>query len=85
MEKQNFKVLRIYIFSVLCILCFFLLENTRIIPELLQKFEKSRYGGFPTFFLTGLLKYGLLVLGISNIIIMSFIIIREKRRNRLNN
>ena len=85
MEKQNFKVLRIYIFSVLCILCFFLLENTRIIPELLQKFEKSRYSGFPTFFLTGLLKYGLLVFGISNIIIMSFIIIREKRRNRLNN
>ena len=85
MNKKNFKVFRIYIVSVLCIVCFFLLENTTIIPELVQKFEKSRYGGFPTFFLTGLLKYGLLVLGISNIIIMSFIIIREKRRNRLNN
>ena len=85
MNKKNFKVFRIYIVSVLCIVCFFLLENTTIIPDLVQMSEKGRYGGFPTFFLTGLLKYGLLALGIFNIIIMSFIIIREKRRNRLNN
>lgn len=85
MSKQNFKVARVYVISILCIVCFFLLENTTIIPDLVQMSEKGRYGGFPTFFLTGLLKYGLLALGIFNIIIMSFIIIREKRRNRLNN
>jgi hypothetical protein len=84
MNKKNFKVFRIYVISLLCIVCFFLLENTTIIPELVQISEKGRYSGFPTFFLTGLLKYGLLVLGTSNIIIMSFIIIREKTRNRLN-
>ncbi|RBA29394.1 hypothetical protein DPN68_01750 [Flavobacterium tibetense] len=84
MNKKNFKVFRIYIVSVLCIVCFFLLENTTIIPELVQISEKGRYSGFPTFFLTGLLKYGLLALGIFNIIIMTFIIFREKRRNRLN-
>jgi hypothetical protein len=85
MNKKNFKVFRIYIVSVLCIVCFFLLENTTIIPDLVQMSEKGRYGGFSIFFLTGLLKYGLLALGIFNIIIMTFIIIREKRRNRLNN
>ena len=84
MDKKNFKFGRIYVISVLCITCFFLLENTTIIPELVKISEKSRYGGFPTFFLIGLLKYGLLVLGICNIIIMNFIIIREKRRKRLN-
>mgnify|MGYP006189994459 FL=1 len=85
MNKQNFKIFRFYSISILCVVCFFVLENTTIIPELVKFLEKSRYGGFPTFFLTGLLKYGLLVLGISNILIMSFIIIREKRRKRLNN
>jgi hypothetical protein len=85
MNKKNFKVFRIYIVSVLCIVCFFLLEDTTIIPDLVQISEKGRYSGFPTFFLIGLLKYGLLALGIFNIIIMTFIIIREKRRNRLNN
>ena len=85
MNKQNFKIARVYVISILCIICFFLLENTTIIPELVQISEKGRYSGFPTFFLTGLLKYGLLALGIFNIIIMTFIIFREKRRNRLNN
>lgn len=85
MNKQNFNILRFYAISISCIVCFFLLENTKIIPELVQISEKGRYSGFPTFFLTGILKYGLLALGIFNIIIMTFIIFREKRRNRLNN
>ena len=74
MKKQNFKVARVYVISILFIVCFFLLENNTIIPDLVQVSEKGRYGGFPTFFLTGLLKYGLLALGNFNIIIMTFII-----------
>lgn len=54
MDKKDFKFGRIYVISALCIVCFFLLENTTIIPELVKISEKSRYGGFPTFFLTGL-------------------------------
>lgn len=84
MNKQNFKIARVYAISILCMVCFFLLENTPIIPELIKFSEKGRYAGFPTFFFTGLLKYGLLALGIFNIIIMTFIIFREKRRNQLS-
>lgn len=82
MDNKIFKVGKIYLIGILCIVSFFLLENSEIIPVLIQKFEKGRYSGFPTFFLTGLLKYGLLLIGISNIIIMSFIIISEKINNR---
>jgi len=70
--------------SLFCIVCYFLLENSTIISELVQKSEKGRYGGFPTFFLTGLFKYGLLVIGISIIIILSFLLIREKIKKQLN-
>ena len=84
MNKKNLKILRLYIISLLCIVCYFLLENSTIIPELVQKSEKGRYGGFPTFFLTGLFKYGLLLFGIGNIIIMSFLLIRERTKKRLN-
>jgi len=40
--------------------------------------SKFRYNGFPTFFLTGLLKYGLLVIGVGIIVILSFLLIKEK-------
>ena len=81
LNKRKFKIIRLYIISLVCIVCYFLLENSNIISELIQLFEKSRYGGFPTFFLTGLFKYGLLVIGISIIIIMSFLLIRERKKN----
>ncbi len=80
-NKKKFKILRLYIISLVCIACFFLLENSNIISELVQISEKGRYGGFPTFFLTGLFKYGLLVVGISIITIMSFLLIRERIKN----
>lgn len=80
-NKTKFKILRLYIISLFCIAYFFLLENSNIISELVQISEKGRYGGFPTFFLTGLFKYGLLVVGISIITIMSFLLIRERIKN----
>ncbi len=80
-NKRKFKIIRLYIISLVCIACFFLLENSNIISELVQISEKGRYGGFPTFFLTGLFKYGLLVVGISIITIMSFLLIRERIKN----
>jgi len=80
-NKRKFKIIGLYIISLVCIACFFLLENSNIISELVQISEKGRYGGFPTFFLTGLFKYGLLVVGISIITIMSFLLIRERINN----
>jgi hypothetical protein len=79
-NKKKIKIVRLYIISLVCIVCFFLLENSNIISELVQVSEKGRYGGFPTFFLTGLFKYGLLVIGISIITIMSFLLIRERTK-----
>ncbi|TJY31301.1 hypothetical protein E5167_15300 [Pontimicrobium aquaticum] len=83
MTKKSLKITRLYIISFLCIVCYFLLENSNIISELVQLSEKGRYGGFLTFFLTGLFKYGLLLIGISIIIIMSFLIIRERTKKTL--
>jgi hypothetical protein len=83
MNKRKFKIIRLYLISLVCIVCYFLLENSNIISELVKISEKGRYGGFPTFFLTGLFKCGLLVIGISIITIMSFLLIRE-RKKRLN-
>ncbi|MCM4166064.1 hypothetical protein DHC50_20910 [Arenibacter sp. A80] len=80
MNKRNLKIIKIYIISLFCIVLYFLLENSSIITELVQKSEKGRYGSFLTFFLTGLFKYGLLVIGISIILIMSFMLIRERKK-----
>ena len=84
MNKRKYKIIRLYIISLVCIVCYLLLENSNIISELVQISEKGRYGGFPTFFLTGLFKYGLLIVGISIITIMSFLLIRERTKKRMN-
>ena len=81
MNKRNLKIIKLYIISLFCIVFYFLLENSSIISELVQKSERGRYGSFLTFFLTGLFKYGLLVIGISIILIMSFMLIKERKKN----
>jgi hypothetical protein len=78
MNKRNLKIARLYTISLLCIVFYLLLKNSNIIAELVQKSERGRYGSFPTFFLIGLFKYGLLIVGVGIFIIMSFIIIKEK-------
>ncbi len=84
MHKKNLKIVRLYIISLICIVCYFLLENSTIISELVQISEKGRYSGFPTFFLTGLFKYGLLIVGIGIIIILTFLLIRERTKKQSN-
>ena len=80
MRKKNLKIVRLYIIGLICIVSYFFLENSSVIPDLVEKMSKFRYDGFPTFFLTGLLKYGLLVVGIGIIIILTFLLIREKTK-----
>ena len=83
MNKRNLKIIRLYIISLVCIACHFFLENSNIISELVKISNRGRYGNFPTFFLTGLFKYGLLVIGISIILILSFLLIREKTKRTI--
>lgn len=78
MNKKNLKIIKLYIVSLFCIACYFFLENSDIIPELVEKSNKLRSKGFAAFILTGLFKYGLLVIGISIIVIQSFLLIKEK-------
>jgi hypothetical protein len=78
MNKRNFKIIRFYIISIVCIVFYFLLENLDINSELVKASENWRYGSFPTFFLSGLIKYGLLVVGVSIIVITSILLIKER-------
>ena len=78
MINRNLKIIRHYIIGLCCIVFFFLLDNSTIISDLVQKSNKLRYKGFVTFMLTGLIKYGLLFYGISAIVILSFFLIKEK-------
>ncbi len=79
-NKRNSKIVRLYIVGSLCMLCYFILENSNIIPELVEKSNTLRYKGFVTFFLIGLLKYGILIIGIGIIIISSFLLFRKKTK-----
>ena len=78
MTKQRLKILKLYLVSIVCIVAYFLLEHSNIIPQLIAYANKNRDKGFTTFFLSGLFKYGLLFVGISTILILSFLLIKEK-------
>jgi len=80
MNNRNLKIIKAYGIAFLCIICYFLLENSTIIPELVEYANKLRHKGFATFFITGLINYGLLFIGISIIVIWSFMLIREKTK-----
>ena len=58
-----------------------MLEKTNFLPELIEKLNKLRYSGFPALFISGLIKYGLLFVGIGIIIILNYLIIKEKLKN----
>ncbi len=78
MSKRNLKIVKLYAISLFSIVGYFYLDNSSIISELVEKANRARYNGFVTFFLTGLFKYGLLVIGIGVILILSFLLIKEK-------
>lgn len=82
MPKRNLKILKHYIIGFSCIVFFYLIDNSSIIHELVQKSDKLRYKGFDTFILTGFIKYGLLCYGIGVIVIFSFFLIKEKILNK---
>ena len=78
MNKNRIKIIRFYALGALCILAYFYLENAYLIPELIETTSNSRYSGFPTFFITGLIKYGLLVYGVLSLVVVTVLWVRRK-------
>ncbi len=81
-NKRNLKIVRLYIISLFCIIGYFLMENYNVIYELTKQWSTFRYNQYTSKFVsvlfTGLLKYGLLTVGICIFSILSFILIKEK-------
>ena len=53
MTNRTLKIVKQYIVGLCCIVFFFLLENSNIIPYFLEKTSKLRNNGFVTFIMTG--------------------------------
>jgi len=83
--KRILKIISFYLIGLLCIACYYWLDNSSLIPELVEKADKYRYSGFPIFLITGLFKYGLLVSGLGIIIMLSFLLIKKQIQNHLEN
>jgi hypothetical protein len=78
MRKTSLKIVKLYLISFICVICYFILENSSFLTNLVIKSNKLRYNGFVTFLLTGLFKYGLLIVGLGSIFILTFILLRKK-------
>lgn len=76
--KNILKIIRLYIIGFLCLVGFFSLEYSSLISDLVEFSENGRYGGTPMFFITGLIKYGLLIAGIGIILILTFLLIKQR-------
>ena len=80
MNKLNFKIIGLYLISILCIISYLLLDNSDLITGFNQKADSFRTDtGFFVFITTGLFKYGLLLIGASIFTILTFILLKEKR------
>ena len=81
-NKRNLKIIRLYIISIVCIVCYFLMEKYNIINVLVEKsvafFHMETSARFSTLIFAGLLQYGLFTVGICIFFMLSFILIREK-------
>ena len=78
-NKQYLKTLGLYIISIFCIITYFLLSNSESIVKFNQKADNYRIDyGFLFFILTGFVKYGLLLIGISIPIILTFLLLKKK-------
>lgn len=78
MDKRNIKIISLYIISLACIVCYFLLQHYNFIFKIVEKTNEFRDKGAVTFILAGLFQYGLLTIGIIIFIILSFMLIKEK-------
>ena len=81
-NKGVLKIVKLYIISFTCIICYFLMEHNNAINKLVAKsnefFPNETTGTFITLFFAGLFQYGLLTVGLCIFFMLSFILIREK-------
>ena len=81
-NNRNLKIVWLYIISIVCIICYFLMENYNVINVLVEKsvefFHMETSARFSTLIFAGLLQYGLLTVGICIFLMLSFILVREK-------
>jgi len=84
-NNRNFMIVRLYLISLVCIICYFLMYHYNVINILVEKssdfFPIEVTGKFITLVFTGLLQYGLLMVGICIFLMLSFTLIRDKIRN----
>jgi len=79
-NTNHLKIICFYAAGVFCIIAYVYLEISPLIPNLIEEARKGRYKGFGAFFITGLIKYGVLIYGILSIVIMTFVLIKRKMR-----
>ncbi len=77
-NKSGLKIIGLYIISLVCIFFYFLMDYHNVIFVLYEKWDMNPDGKFTTLVFTGLLQYGLLIVGICIFSTLSFILIREK-------
>ncbi|MEM6517240.1 MAG: hypothetical protein AAF688_13735 [Bacteroidota bacterium] len=78
MSERGRKIIRLYVTAILCIVGYVFFENTDISLGWIENSRRFRYSGFPQLIFTGILKYGLLFLGLGITVITSFFLIKNK-------
>ena len=78
MNKRTLKIIGMYLISLLCLVCFYYLETSSFLQDLMEESNSSITNEFRENMVSGLLKYASLVIGASILLMTSFILIKEK-------
>jgi len=79
--KGKFKIIGFYLISLICISCYYLMDNYTVINMLFEKTSRIPQDGFVVLLVAGLFQYGFLTVGISIFVTLSFLLIKEKVKN----
>ncbi len=78
MSKKNIKIIGLYLLSILCLMAFLGIHNSDQINSIIVKGDNFRpENGFFLFLIVNLSKYGLLLLGLSIFLVLSFRLIKK--------
>ena len=81
-RNKNLKILGLYVLSIALLFGYWYMDNSTELNEFLKKANRVRTDwGFGFYAMVGLIQYGLLIAGISIPIILTTLIIIEKRKN----
>ncbi|TQI71122.1 hypothetical protein JM79_2048 [Gramella sp. Hel_I_59] len=74
---KRFKIIGLYLLSLICIFTFFILHNSKYLSSLIEKAKDFRTNGFFIFLVSGLIEYGLLLTGIFIIIVLTYFLVKK--------